>query len=247
MGAGVTNNGVLDTDATGGGGSTFVAIGQPVNATDAAVLNTTPAGTEYGIVVRPIGGGGGGAATIADGADVNAGATTDAAVVTDTNGTLSGKLRGLVKWAFERMPVSLGQKVMTASFPVVIASDQSTLPISGSVTGTVAVSNFPATQPVSGTVDTKTDLTPSAPSAVSVGVATGLAVAANANRKGLRLVNTSSAVISLGFGSPAVLNSGVTLLPYGSFNMDEYDFDLGAVNAIASAAASNLAIQEYTT
>jgi len=43
------------------------------------------------------GGGGGGASTIADGADVNAGATTDAAITSDTNGTLSAKLRGLVK------------------------------------------------------------------------------------------------------------------------------------------------------
>lgn len=38
-----------------------------------------------------------GAMTIADGADAAVGATTDAAVVTDANGTLSGKLRGLVK------------------------------------------------------------------------------------------------------------------------------------------------------
>jgi len=43
------------------------------------------------------GGGGGGAATIADGADVAEGFTTDAAVVSDSNGTVSGKLRGLVK------------------------------------------------------------------------------------------------------------------------------------------------------
>jgi len=83
------------------------------------------------------GGGGGGPATIADGADVAQGATTDAAIVTDANGTVSGKLRGLVKWAYERMPASLGQKAKTASFPVVIASDQDALPItdnSGSLT-----------------------------------------------------------------------------------------------------------------
>lgn len=42
------------------------------------------------------GGGGGGAVTIADGADVNAGSTTDAAITSDTNGTLSAKLRGLI-------------------------------------------------------------------------------------------------------------------------------------------------------
>lgn len=74
------------------------------------------------------GGGGGGAMTVANGADVAEGATTDAAVVTDTTGTISGKLRGLVKWAFERMPTSLGQKTKAASLPVVIASDQILLP-----------------------------------------------------------------------------------------------------------------------
>jgi len=45
------------------------------------------------------GGGGGGPATIADGADVAEGATTDAAITSDTTGTVSGKLRGLVKIA----------------------------------------------------------------------------------------------------------------------------------------------------
>lgn len=64
---------------------------------------------------------------IADGGNVVEGATTDAAVVTDTTGTISGKLRGLVKWAYERMPASLGQKAKTASLPVVLASDQDAL------------------------------------------------------------------------------------------------------------------------
>lgn len=51
------------------------------------------------------------------------GAAADEAVVTDTTGTLSGKLRGLVKWAFERMPAALGQTTKTASLPVVLPSD----------------------------------------------------------------------------------------------------------------------------
>lgn len=41
--------------------------------------------------------GGGGAVTVADGADVAEGTTTDTAIVSDSNGTISGKLRGLVK------------------------------------------------------------------------------------------------------------------------------------------------------
>ena len=98
---------------------------------------------------------------------------------------------------------------------------------------------------VSGTITTKTDLTPSSPTAASVGVASAQALASNASRKGLILVNTSGNVISVAFGAAAVLYSGITLYPGGAFNMAEYDFDLGAVNAIASGAASNLAIQEY--
>jgi hypothetical protein len=41
-------------------------------------------------------GGGGGAVTIVDGGDVVEGSTTDAAVTTDANGTLSAKLRGII-------------------------------------------------------------------------------------------------------------------------------------------------------
>lgn len=57
---------------------------------------------------------------------------------------------------------SLGQKAMAASMPVAIASDQTALPITGSGNFTVVqptgtnlhavIDNFPATQPVSGTV-----------------------------------------------------------------------------------------------
>lgn len=235
------------------------------------------------------GGGGGGAVTIADGADVAEGATTDVALTSDANGTISAKLRGLVKWAFERMPASLGQKLMAASFPVTLASDQSALAITaaslplptGAATaalqtqpgvdiGDVTINNgagaaavniqdggnsitvdgsisVTGTATVAGVVSTKTDLTPSAPTSASVGVASAQAVAAAATRKGLILVNLSNARISLGFGSAAVLDSGVTLYPGGSYNMGEFDFDVGAVNAIASAAASTLAIQEYLT
>jgi hypothetical protein len=132
--AGITNDGVLDTDSSGGGGGGTVSIGAG-GATDAAVLNTSPVGTEYGVAVRLVGAtGGGGPATIANGADVAEGSTADAAVITDTAGTLSGKLRGLVKWAFERMPVSLGQKIMADSFPVTLASNQSSLAVTGPLT-----------------------------------------------------------------------------------------------------------------
>jgi hypothetical protein len=66
---------------------------------------------------------------IAGGASADIGAVADAAIITDAVGSLSGKLRGLVKWAFERMPAALGQTTMSASLPVVIASNQTGIPL----------------------------------------------------------------------------------------------------------------------
>jgi len=63
------------------------------------------------------------AATVAEGSDVTEGAKSDAAAVGDNDGSISAKLRGLVKWAFERMPNSLGQKIMAESLSVTLASD----------------------------------------------------------------------------------------------------------------------------
>lgn len=163
---------------------------------------------------------------------------------------------------------SVGQKAMVGSMPVVLASDQASVPVAATlaaettkvigtvnvaagqtigVTGPLTDTQLRATAvPVSGVVSSKTDLSPSAPTAATVGVASASAVGANAARKGLVLVNTSNNRVSLGFGQTAVLDSGITLYgPGGTFEMDEYTFDVGTVNAIASAASSNLAVQEY--
>lgn len=92
----------------------------------------------------------------------------------------------------------------------------------------------------------KIDLAPASPGTATVGVASAQAVAANASRKGLVIVNVSINKVCLGFGAAAVLNSGITLYPGGTFVMDEFMFDTGAVNAIASAASSVISIQEYS-
>lgn len=55
------------------------------------------------------------------------GTTTTAAVTSDTNGTVMGFLRGLVKWAYERMPASLGQKASSASLAAVLSTEQEAL------------------------------------------------------------------------------------------------------------------------
>jgi hypothetical protein len=91
-----------------------------------------------------------------------------------------------------------------------------------------------------------TSLTASASSAVTVGVASGLALAANISRKGLYLTNTHTTNrISIAFGSTAVLDSGITIFSKQTFWMDEFSFSTALINAIASGASTNLAIQEF--
>lgn len=86
----------------------------------------------------------------------------------------------------------------------------------------------------------------STPNAVSVGAGSTEVLPRNASRRGLVLVNTSANRISIAFGAPAVLDSGITLYPEGgTFIMREDLFSTEAVNAIASAAGSNLAVQEF--
>jgi len=95
-------------------------------------------------------------------------------------------------------------------------------------------------------VQNRQALTPIAPAAVSVGITSTSVLAANPDRKGLILTNTSPNYISLGFGAAAVLYSGVTLSPYGGvYVMDKYTYNQGTVTAIASAATSNLGVQEF--
>jgi hypothetical protein len=105
------------------------------------------------------------------------------------------------------------------------------LPVGSNTIGNVAVN--------------KTALTPSSPTSASVGVASASALAANASRKGLVLTNLSVNNISFGLGTTAVLNSGITLTPNGTWVMDEYTFCTSQIFAIAGGASSTLAIQEF--
>lgn len=101
----------------------------------------------------------------------------------------------------------------------------------------------------SSVVVTKVPLTASTPTTATVGTSSAEAVASNANRKGLCIVNLSSTNrVSIGFGAnPAVLNSGITLTQLGSvYEMSEYDYTTSAINCIASGAGTVISIQEFT-
>jgi len=81
------------------------------------------------------------------------GSLTDAAATTDSAGSLSAKLRGLIKWAFERMPAALGQALMSMSLPVTIASDQSAVQAGALVDDAPQVFTTGVVQPLSMTTD----------------------------------------------------------------------------------------------
>ena len=88
-------------------------------------------------------------------------------------------------------------------------------------------------------------LTASSPASASVEISSASALSANSSRKGLVMINLSSSNISLGIGTTAVLNQGITLTPFGTWVMDQYTFTTAVINAIAGTAASTLSIQEF--
>ena len=133
--------------------------------------------------------------------------------------------------------------ITNTSIPVSIASMPST-PVTGTfwqAVQPVSGSFYQATQPVSFPA-----LTPTAPSQASVGTTSAEILAANASRQGCILLNLSANTVSFGVGTAAVLNSGITLKPYGTWTMDSNSLVTTAINAIASDVSSIVAIQELT-
>lgn len=97
-----------------------------------------------------------------------------------------------------------------------------------------------------GLVTTKTPLTANAPFQVSAGVTSGVFLASNSVRKGMCAVNVSNATVSFNaVAGSAVLNSGITLYPGGTWCMDEFTFTTSAINIIAGAASSVVSGQEF--
>ena len=97
-------------------------------------------------------------------------------------------------------------------------------------------------------VSTKVPRTYSAPTTALVNTTSTLILAANANRKGLYLSNTTATQqISFGFnGNAAAYQYGLTLFPGEKFWMDEYSFSTGAIYAITSGSTTYIGIQEIT-
>lgn len=91
----------------------------------------------------------------------------------------------------------------------------------------------------------RVSLTSNAPTGVTVGTTSVSVLASNASRKGAVIINTTNKTISLAVGTAAILNSGITLLPGGTWVMDEFTFTTGELFAISSNTGGNLSIQEF--
>jgi hypothetical protein len=83
-------------------------------------------------------------------------------------------------------------------------------------------------------------------STVTLSTSSATVVSANTSRKSLIITNTSSSNrVTLNFGGTAVIDTGVTIMPGGAFNMSTLDYFTGAINGIAAGAGTILAIAEF--
>ena len=200
------------------------------------------------VTVQGGGGTGGGPATIADGADVAEGTTTDAAVVTDANGTISAKLRGLIVILL---------RAFALSTPIRIDPVGSTAqPVSGTVTTTppshasTNVDQIAGQAPAlnAGTSSAGTPRVVQASAAVlnvtqpSVLVSSTLVIAANANRIKVRIINTTTNPLWIGPTNPATVGNGAYIPGIAGYPWTtRYE---GALYAIATGGTALVTVDE---
>jgi hypothetical protein len=139
---------------------------------------------------------------------------------------------------------TLGQKTAANSTPVVLASDQSAIPVTGPLTD----AQLRATPvPVSGTV-TANPTNPSANARTSVpgAAADTLILASNANRKGATIFNDSTAILYLALGSVAASLTNFTVKMVTDAYYEVPFGYTGEIRGIWASAAGNARVGELT-
>jgi hypothetical protein len=212
-------NGNLNVNVAAGGasGGTSSSFGSalPSTGTAAGFKKSSDSTMQPGLVDDSgylkvnvaAGGAGGGAVTVADGADVAQGTTTDAAITTSTSGTVIGFLRGLVLRLLAQV-LDYDTDAGTANQVIFgIALPGAGGPVAG---GTVAnplrVAGSFASSPSTAATPTLANVAESASSVTLI--------ASNSSRLGWSIYNDSDAALNVKFGSAASATSFVTrLLP----------------------------------
>jgi hypothetical protein len=159
---------------------------------------------------------------------------------------------GSLSMALRDISSVVGQQTMASSLPVVIASDQSAIPVTvsslpneGQQTMANSISVAIASNQTSVPVYFAQLAVGAAPTFASVGIASASVGLSAGTYQKLMFCNTSSNTISLGFDNTAVANRGIVLRAGEKFVLDG-PISLTTVNAIATGAGSNLAIQAFT-
>ena len=154
---------------------------------------------------------------------------------------------------------SNGQKTMAGSLPVVLASNQSILSanVDGSFVGINDISNIVGQTNSANSIPvvlatnqsaisvTLPTASGAAPSFATVGTTSASVGLSTATYQKLIFCNTSVNTIALSFNGAAVASRGIVLAPGEKVLLDG-PISVTTVNAIASAASSNLAIQAFT-
>lgn len=154
------------------------------------------------------------------------GAVTETAPATDTassghNGRLQ-RIAQRITSLIALIPTSLGQKTMANSLAVVIASDQSTVPVSAPVASTATLTSVSAST-----------------SSVSL-------LALNTSRKGAIFYNESNSGCYMAFASTASASAFTIFIPaHDVFVMDKTVYT-GAISGIWNVAVGAMKITELT-
>jgi hypothetical protein len=82
------------------------------------------------------------------------------------------------------------------------------------------------------------------PATVTVGSVDSIVIAQNDNRKGMVITNIGDVDVFFGIGATSVMNSGITLVPNGTWVMDQDTFTKAALHAVC-ISSSILSYQEY--
>lgn len=120
-----------------------------------------------------------------------------------------------------QLPATLGQKASAASFAVVIASDQSPIPVTSSLSTTAVITS------------------------VANSLSTGVLLASNTARRGFMIFNDSLAVVFVAFAATASTTAFSVKLQPGAEYEPGIDYT-GVISAISSLAVGACRITEFT-
>lgn len=147
-----------------------------------------------------------------------------------------------------KLPANLGQKVMASSMAVTIASDQSAVPVTGTITAVTAITNaLPTGTNTLGAVTGAGSATASTSGTQVASSATSVTLlSSNAARKGMLFYNNSTSLAYVLFGTTASTTShSLQMAPNATYEMFGVNLYTGRIDAIWATANGNMQVTEW--